>query len=227
MTDPVAALDGTTVAVLGGTGPQGRGLVRRWSAAGIPTVIGSRDADRAAGVAAELAEATGGDVRGLSNADAAAAGDVVVVAVPYDGHADLLRSLAGALAGKIVVDCVNPLGFDKQGGYPLPVPEGSAAQEAAALLPDSIVVAAFHHISAVLFNDPEVSSVETDVLVLGEGEHREATDLVRTLADAIPGVRGVYAGRLRNAHQVEALTANLIAINRRYKVHSGLRITDL
>jgi NADPH-dependent F420 reductase len=223
----MTSLDGTTVAVLGGTGPQGRGLVRRWAAAGIPTVIGSRDADRAAGMATELAAATGGDVRGLGNADAAAAGDVVIVSVPYEGHADLLRSLAGALAGKIVVDCVNPLGFDKQGGYPLQVPDGSAAQEAAALLPDSVVVAAFHHISAVLLDDPEVASVDTDVLVLGEGEHRDATDLVRALADAIPGVRGVYAGRLRNAHQVEALTANLIAINRRYKAHSGLRITDV
>jgi NADPH-dependent F420 reductase len=223
----MASLDGLTVAVLGGTGPQGRGLVRRWAAAGLATVIGSRDADRAADVAAELAEATGGDVRGLANADAAAAADVVVVAVPYDGHADLLRSLAGALAGKIVVDCVNPIGFDERGGYPLPVPDGSAAQEAAALLPDSVVVAAFHHVSAVILDDPEIASVDTDVLVLGEGEHRDATDLVRALADAIPGVRGVYAGRLRNAHQVEALTANLIAINRRYKAHAGLRVTDV
>jgi 8-hydroxy-5-deazaflavin:NADPH oxidoreductase len=223
----MASLDGITVAVLGGTGPQGRGLVRRWAAAGLATVIGSRDAGRAAATADELAEATGGDVRGLSNADAAAAGDVVIVAVPYDGHAELLRSLADALAGKVVVDCVNPLGFDKQGGYPLEVPHGSAAQEAAALLPDSIVVAAFHHVSAVVLNDPEISSVDTDVLVLGEGEDRDATDLVRALADAIPGVRGVYAGRLRNAHQVEAFTANLIAINRRYKAHAGLRVTDL
>ena len=223
----MAALDGLTVAVLGGTGPQGRGLVRRWAAAGIPVLVGSRDAGRAAETAAELAEATGSDVRGLANADAAAAGDVVIVSVPYDGHADLLRSLAGDLAGKVVVDCVNPLGFDQQGAYALAVPDGSAAQEAAALLPDSVVVAAFHHVSAVILNDPAISSVDTDVLVLGEGEHRDGTDLVRALAEAIPGVRGVYAGRLRNAHQVEALTANLIAVNRRYKAHAGLRVTDI
>jgi NADPH-dependent F420 reductase len=223
----MTSLDGLTIAVLGGTGPQGRGLVRRWAEAGLTTVVGSRDAGRAAGVAAELAEATGGDVRGLSNADAAAAGDVVVVAVPYDGHADLLSSLRAELAGKVVVDCVNPLGFDKQGAYALPVPDGSAAQEAAALLPDSVVVAAFHHISAALLGDTDVASIDTDVLVLGEGEHREATDLVRSLADAIPGMRGVYAGRLRNAHQVEALTANLIAINRRYHAHAGVRVTGL
>jgi 8-hydroxy-5-deazaflavin:NADPH oxidoreductase len=223
----MTSLDGITVAVLGGTGPQGRGLVRRWATAGVATVIGSRDAERAGEIAAELAEATGGDVQGLGNADAAATADVVIVAVPYDGHAELLRSLAETLAGKVVVDCVNPIGFDKQGGFALEVPDGSAAQEAAALLPDSIVVAAFHHVSAVVLNDPEISSVDTDILVLGESEHRDATDLVRALADAIPGVRGVYAGRLRNAHQVEALTANLIAINRRYKAHAGLRVTDL
>jgi NADPH-dependent F420 reductase len=223
----MASLEGLTVAVLGGTGPQGRGLVRRWATAGIATVIGSRDAGRAADVAGELADATGGDVRGLANADAAAAGDVVIVAVPYDGHRELLASLRTELAGKVVVDCVNPLGFDKQGGYALDVPDGSAAQEAAALLPDSVVVAAFHHVSAVILNDPEIASVDTDVLVLGEGEDRDATDLVRALADVIPGVRGIYAGRLRNAHQVEALTANLIAVNRRYKAHAGLRLTDV
>jgi hypothetical protein len=223
----MAALGDVTVAVLGGTGPQGRGLARRWAAAGIPVVIGSRDAGRAAATAAELAEATGGDVRGLANADAAAAADVALVAVPYDGHAELLRSLAGALEGKIVVDCVNPLGFDKRGAFALEVGDGSAAQEAAALLPGSVVVAAFHHVSAALLDDPEVTSIETDVLVLGEGEDREATELVQALADAIPGMRGVYGGRLRNARQVEGLTANLIAVNRRYKAHAGLRVTGI
>jgi 8-hydroxy-5-deazaflavin:NADPH oxidoreductase len=223
----MAVPDGLTVAVLGGTGPQGRGLSRRWAAAGLRVVIGSRDAARAAATAAELAEATGGDVRGMANAEAAAAGDVALVAVPYDGHAELLRSLAGPLEGKVVVDCVNPLGFDKQGAFAVDVPAGSAAQEAAALLPGSTVVAAFHHVSATLLDDPEVPSVDTDVLVLGEREDREATDLVAALADSIPGIRGVYAGRLRNARQVEALTANLIAVNRRYRAHAGLRVTDV
>ncbi len=162
---------------------------------------------------------------GADNATAAGQGDVVVVAVPWDGHAELLRDLRGQLAGKVVVDCVNPLGFDKQGAYPLPVEEGSAAQQAAALLPDSTVVGAFHHISAVLLDDPQVTTVETDVLVLGED--REATELVCALASAVPGMRGVYAGRLRNCHQVEAFTANLISINRRYKAHSGIRVTDV
>ena len=158
-----------------------------------------------------------------SNADAAADADVVVVAVPWDGHRELLAELAQVLAGKVVVDCVNPLGFDKQGAFALEVEEGSAAQQAAGLLPESRVVGAFHHVSAVLLEDPELEQVDTDVLVVGDD--REATDLVQALADRVPGMRGVYAGRLRNAHQVEALTANLISVNRRYKTHAGVRIT--
>jgi hypothetical protein len=216
---------GRTVAVLGGTGPQGRGLARRFAAAGLTVVVGSRSRDRAAAVAAELAESVGGDVSGADNAGAAAAGGIVVVAVPWEGHRELLEELAPALAGKVVVDCVNPLGFDKKGAYALPVEEGSATEQAAALLPDSTVVGAFHHVSAVLLEDPSVESVDTDVLVLGDD--RGATDLVQALAGVIPGVRGVYGGRLRNAHQVEAMTANVISINRRYKAHAGLRVTDL
>lgn len=230
MTPPASlpeSLASTTVAVLGGTGPQGRGLARRFAAAGLPVVIGSRSAERASETAQSLAEATGGQVTGADNRAAAVAGDIVVVAVPWDGHGDLLGDLASSLAGKIVVDCVNPLGFDKQGAFALHVEEGSAAQQAAALLPDSTVIGAFHNVSAVKLEDPEVTSVDTDVLVLGEGEDREACDLVRDLAATIPGVRGIYGGRLRNAHQIEALTANLISINRRYKAHAGIRVTDI
>jgi NADPH-dependent F420 reductase len=217
--------DHHTIAILGGTGPHGRGLARRFAQAGLHVVLGSRTAERAEKAAAELSEVTGGHVGGASNADAAAAGDLVLVVVPWDGHGELLESLKGELAGKIVVDCVNPLGFDKQGAYALPVPEGSATQQAAAILTGSRVVGAFHNVSAVLLEDPEVESVDTDVLVLGDD--REATDAVQALADTVPGMRGIYAGRLRNAHQVEALTANLISINRRYKAHAGVRVTDV
>jgi hypothetical protein len=209
------------VAVLGGTGEQGRGLARRLGMAGLSVVLGSRDADRARTAAAELP----GPVTGAANADAARVASIVIVAVPWDGHRELLASLAGELAGRIVVDCVNPLGFDKAGAYALSVAEGSAAEQAAALLPDSTVVAAFHHVSAVVLLDEEADTVDTDVLVLGDD--REATDAVIALADRIPGVRGVYGGRLRNSHQVEALTANLISVNRRYKAHAGVRITDV
>ena len=222
------ALAGLTVAVLGGTGPQGRGLGRRFAAAGLRVVLGSRSAERAAATATEVAgslEASAGPLTGTDNAAAAAQADVVVVAVPWDGHRDLLEELAAALTGKVVVDCVNPLGFDRQGAYALPVPEGSAAQQAAAVLTGSTVVGAFHHVSAVLLEDPAVTSVDLDVLVVGDD--RAATDLVQALASLLPGARGVYAGRLRNAAQVEALTANLISVNRRYRAHAGVRITDL
>ncbi|MDI6911543.1 NADPH-dependent F420 reductase [Nocardioides sp.] len=219
------SLAGKTVSVLGGTGPQGRGLARRFAAAGLPVVIGSRSAERAAATAAELAAATGGDVTGADNPGAATAGDLVVVAVPWEGHGELVAGLAAELTGKVVVDCVNPLGFDNQGAFALAVEEGSAAQQAQALLPASTVVGAFHNVSAVKLEDPEVTSVDTDVLVLGDV--REATDLVQDLCATIPGVRGVYGGRLRNAHQVEALTANLISVNRRYRSHAGVRVTDL
>ncbi|MGI5242198.1 NADPH-dependent F420 reductase [Dactylosporangium sp. CA-139066] len=210
-----------TIAILGGTGPQGRGLARRLALAGFDVAVGSRSAQRAR----ETAAAIGPDLTGGTNAEVVAGADVVIVAVPWDGHAELLKSLAGELAGKVVVDCVNPLGFDKQGPYALDVPEGSAAQQAAALLPDSLVTAAFHHVSAELLEDEAIATCDVDVLVLGDDRH--ATDVVQGIAARIPGMRGIYAGRLRNARQVEALTANLIAINRRYKTHAGIRVTDV
>jgi 8-hydroxy-5-deazaflavin:NADPH oxidoreductase len=221
------AVSRVTLAFLGGTGDQGRGLARRFAIAGHHVVLGSRQVDRAEQAATEL-RATVPDpslVHGATNEAAAAAGDVVVVAVPWEGHEPLIKGLASALAGKVVIDCVNPMGFDSRGAFALDVAEGSAAQQAAALLPDSTVVAAFHHVSAVLLLDPAVGSIETDVLVLGE--ERSATDLVQALVDRIEGMRGVYGGRLRNAGQVEALTANLVSINRRYKAHAGLRVTDI
>jgi len=215
------SLDGLIIGILGGTGDQGRGLARRFALAGHPVIIGSRSRDRAHAAAQE----TGHHVRGLANAEAAREASVVIAAVPWEGHGELLSSLAAELAGKIVVDCVNPLGFDQRGAYALPVAEGSAAEQAAALLPGSRVVAAFHHVSAILLLDPEIDTIDLDVLVLGDD--RQATDLVQALAARIPGVRGIYAGRLRNCGQIEARTANLVSINRRYTAHAGLRITDI
>jgi NADPH-dependent F420 reductase len=220
-----ASLIGKRIAVLGGTGPQGRGLARRFAIAGLDVVVGSRDAARAADVAAELSAETGREVAGYGNAGAAAAGQVVLLAVPWEGHAGLVKELSGVLVGKVVVDCVNPLSFGKHGCSPILVEEGSAVEQAQLLLPDSIVVGAFNTISAVLLNDPDRETVDTDVLVVGDV--REATDLVQDLAATIPGVRGIYAGKQFNAHQIEALTANLISVNRRYKAHSGLRVTDV
>jgi len=227
-TEPTTDVTTLVVGVLGGTGPQGKGLAYRLAVTGQQVLVGSRDAARADAAATELnalRDGAGTEITGADNGTVAAKADVVIVAVPWEGHGALLEALREQLAGKIVVDCVNPLGFDKQGAYALEVPEGSAAQQAAGLLPDSRVTAAFHHISAALLLDAEVPQIDTDVLVLGED--RAATDLVAALAARVPGMRGIYAGRLRNAHQVEALTANLISVNRRYKAHAGIRVTDV
>jgi 8-hydroxy-5-deazaflavin:NADPH oxidoreductase len=211
------------IGVLGGTGDQGRGLARRLAMAGHRVLIGSRD-DARAKIAAE--DVGGGPLlAGGFNHDVAAAADLVIAAMPWAGHAELLDALAGPLAGKIVVDCVNPMGFDSHGAYALRVPEGSAAEQAASLLPESTVVGAFHHVSARMLLDPAVDSIDQDVLVLGD--RRAATDLVIAIAGELPGARGVYGGRLRNCGQVEALTANLVSINRRYSAHAGIRITDI
>ena len=216
-------MSNVVIGVLGGTGDQGRGLARRLSMAGHRIVIGSRSADRAAAAASELG---GGPlVDGGLNHYAATEADVVIAAIPWDGHKGLLAELAEALAGKLVIDCVNPIGFDSHGAYQIAVPEGSAAEQAAAVLSGSTVVGAFHHVSAKLLLDPEVDSMDLDVLVLGDD--RAAIDLVIAIAGEIPGMRGVYGGRLRNCGQVEALTANLVSINRRYKAHAGIRITDV
>jgi hypothetical protein len=211
------------IGVLGGTGDQGRGLARRLSIAGHRVLIGSRDAARAHAAASEL----GGSslLAGGVNAEVAAEADVVIAAMPWDGHRGLLEALREPLADKVVIDCVNPMGFDSHGAYAIVVPEGSAAQQAAEILRDSSVVGAFHHVSAQVLLDPEVDDLDQDVLVLGDD--RAATDLVIAIANELPGVRGVFAGRLRNCGQIEALTANLVSINRRYKAHAGIRITDV
>src|ERR1044072_5874646 len=123
-------VSGLSIGILGGTGDQGKGLARRFALAGHQVVIGSRRAGRAR----EAADSIGSGARGAENAVVATEADLAIVAVPYAGHKALLESLRTELAGKIVVNCVNPLGFDKQGAYALPVEEGSAAQQAAAVL---------------------------------------------------------------------------------------------
>jgi NADPH-dependent F420 reductase len=227
MTNDRTEVDGLTIGILGGTGDQGRGLAYRFARAGLRVFVGSRGADRGQVAAQEIAKLAGvvGDVSGGTNADACQAADLVIVAVPWDGHAETVASLRSNLVGKIVVDCVNPLGFDANGPFALRVPEGSAAEQTESLLPESRVCAAFHHVSAVLLADPSVDRVDLDVMVLGDD--RDAVATVIALAARIDGMRGIYAGRLRNAAQVEALTANLIAINRRYQAHAGLRVTDV
>jgi NADPH-dependent F420 reductase len=214
------------IAVVGGTGPQGKALALRFARAGHEVVIGSRSAERAEVAASEIRDRVGEavEVRGLDNPAAAEAAGIVLLAVPWDGHKELVSGLAPHLAGKLVISCVNPLGFDKRGAYALAVGEGSAAEEAAAVLPESRVVAAFHHVSAKLLLDGD-GPVDTDVLVLGDD--REAKDQVIELVRAVKGMRGIDAGALRLAAHVEGMTASLIAMNRRYRAHAGLRVTDV
>ncbi len=213
------------IAVIGGTGPQGRGLAYRFVRHGHSVVLGSRSAERAEATAAEIrARLPQGQITGSANHDAVAGAEVVVLAVPYDGHDELVASLADALAGTIIVSCVNPLGFDKQGPYGLDV-EQSAAESAAALVPTAVVVGAFHHVSAVsLWGDSDFLDHE-DVLVCGDDA--EAKQVVIDLARTVVGRAGVDAGRLRLARQLEPLTAVLISINKRYKTRSGVAVSGL
>jgi len=214
------------IAVIGGTGPQGRGLAYRWARAGHTVLIGSRSAERAEATAAEIRDrAPGASVASGVNDAVARDAEVVLLAVPYDGHDALVASLAPVLADTTVISCVNPLGFDAQGPYGLDVPGGSAAEEAASLLPDAHVVAAFHHVSAPSLWKSSDPLAHEDVLVCGDDDCAKAVAI--ELARCVTGRDGVDAGRLRMARQLEPLTAVLISVNKRYKVRSGVAISGL
>ena len=217
-----------TIALIGGTGPEGRGLAVRFDLAGRDVVIGSRNAARGESIAAELRESLEGreglgEIRGAANADAVAEAEIVVVTVPYEGHAATLADLADALAGKIVVDAVVPVRFER-GPRPVEVEAGSATEEAAALLPDSRVIGAFHNLSAEILLDPD-RTVHGDVLVTGGDE--EAKRTVFALAEEIEGVRAVDAGPLRYSRFVEGLTILLIGINVRHRAETHVEIFGL
>ena len=215
-----------TIAVIGGTGPQGKGLAYRWARHGHAVTLGSRSPERSSAAAEEIVQRVpGAAVTGAGNADAAEAADVVVLAVPYDGHDALVAELAPQLAGKVVVSCVNPLGFDKRGPYGLDVAQGSAAEAAAALVPDARVVGAFHHVSAVSLWGEEEFLDHEDVLVCGDDAEAKAVAI--ELARPVTGRDGVDAGALRLARQLEPLTAVLISINKRYKTRSGIAVSGV
>ena len=214
MTDTVATTDSPRVGVLGGTGDQGRGLARRLAMSGLTVVVGSRDEARAQA----SAEGLGHGVAGATNAECAATSDIVIAAVPYDGHAELLASLREQLVGKILIDCVNPLGFDKQGAFVLPVPEGSAAQQAQALLPETTVVGAFHTVSAKLLLDtdaPDHKAETMGVLVDWPGEAAWPVKFVFLASESHPpscAVATLAAERVER--QREELNALYVALTR-------------
>jgi 8-hydroxy-5-deazaflavin:NADPH oxidoreductase len=212
------------IGILGGTGKEGAGLALRWAQNGHDVTIGSRDAERARAKAAELSGQAGRAIGGLSNRDAAATADVVVLALPAAGLAATLGDLKDACRGKVVVSAVVPLSF---GGGRLftPPAEGSSAEQVQALLgPEAKVVAAFHHIAA-----HELSAtgqgIECDLLLCGADT--EAKKTVAELGQGM-GLRAVDVGALTNAGPLEGITAVLAAINRRYKLkNSGIKITGL
>lgn len=214
-----------TISVVGGTGPQGKGLAYRFAAAGNQVILGSRDAGRASKRAEEINEKLGKSiVGGAENAAAIEQSDLVLLTVPWDGHADLVASLAAQLAGKIVISCVNPLGFDKFGPFGLVLQE-SAAEEAQRLVPSARIIGAFHHVAALSLWKNEGLLSHEDVLVCGDDE--EAKAAIMELATAVTGKTGIDAGALRLARQLEPLTAVLISMNKRYKTRSGLAITGV
>jgi NADPH-dependent F420 reductase len=225
-----------SIAIIGGTGPEGSGLALRWAQAGETVVIGSRDAQRASEAAAKLREKDSGGtgvparamlVSGAENKAACEFADIVVLTVPFEVQAEMLKQIKPALRpGQILVDTTVPLAASV-GGRPtraLGVWQGSAAQQAAELVPEGVsVVAAFHNVSAELLHHH--GPVDCDVIVCSDD--KQAAQRIRALARKIPGARALDGGKLENARIVEQITAMLIGFNIRSKGHSGLRITGL
>ena len=217
-----------TIAVLGGTGPEGYGLTLRWARAGESVVIGSRDARRAQDAAARIkAAVSNAKVWGDENVNACAAADLLVLTIPFEGHAALLKQIKPAIRpGSIVIDATVPLAASVGGRATrtLGVWQGSAAQQTAELVPNGVsVAAAFHNASAELLNADV--PIDCDVIVCSDDAN--ATQEVRTLAAKIPGVRAIDGGKLETARILEQITALLIGLNIRHKGHSGIRITGL
>jgi NADPH-dependent F420 reductase len=209
------------VGILGGTGPAGRGLAARLAVGGTPVVIGSRDPERAAEVAAHLCEVWPDlnlKIEGAANEDIAQC-DIVVVATPWEGAVDTVKPMAAALAGKVVISMVNALAKEGREFLALVPPRGSMAATIQAVLPDSLVSASFHHLPAsemVKLDGP----VQGDVLVCSD--YPVATQVTVELIDQIEGLRGIDAGTMSQAAPIEAFTAVLISVNIRHKVHSAV-----
>jgi NADPH-dependent F420 reductase len=218
-----------TIAIVGGTGPEGSGLALRWAQAGETIIIGSRDAQRALETAGRLSASAGAEkkISGTENRFACSDAEIVVLTVPFEAHVETLTHIKPALrGGQILIDTTVPLAASI-GGKPtrtLGVWQGSAAQQAAEMVPDGVtVVAAFHNLAADLLKQD--GPVDCDVIVCSDD--KAAGKRVRELARKIPGVRALDGGKLENARIVEQITAVLIGLNIRHKGHSGLRITGL
>jgi 8-hydroxy-5-deazaflavin:NADPH oxidoreductase len=216
------------IAILGGTGPAGTGLALRWARAGETVIVGSRDAQRAQEAANKIKERVGEQARvsGMENGEACAA-DLLVLTVPFEGQAALLKQLKPAIRpGAILIDATVALaaGVGGRASRTLGVWQGSAAQQAAELVPKGVsVVAAFHNLSAELLNGDD--PLDCDVIVCSDDPN--SAQLTRALTAKIPGVRAIDGGKLENARTLEQITALLIGLNIRHKGHAGIRITGL
>jgi len=217
------------IALIGGTGPEGFGLALRWVRAGETVIIGSRDSQRAQEAADKIKQAVGpsAKISGQDNVAACSAADLIVLTIPFQGHAALLKQLKPALRpGTIVMDATVPLAASVGGraSRTLGVWQGSAAQETAELVPEGVpVVAAFQNVGAEMLNGD--GPVDCDVIVCSDNP--EASRVARDLATKIPGVRAIDGGKLENARILEQITALLVGMNIRHKGHSGIRITGL
>ena len=217
------------IPILGGTGALGYGLALRWARAGVPVVIGSREAERAEQAAAKVgAQVPGASVTGFGNERAATAGPIVFLTVPFRAHSETLNNLRGALQpGQTLVDCTVPLAAAVSGKATrsLGVWQGSAAQQAAEMVPEGVsVVAALHSVGAPKLADLD-ADLDEDVLVCGDRKADKAP--VASLIERIDGLRAINAGPLEIARIAEQLTPLLISINVRYKAHAGLKLTGL
>jgi NADPH-dependent F420 reductase len=214
------------VGILGGTGPAGRGVAARLADAGVRVTIGSRDAGRAVGVAADVVDRWPGrnlEISGAENAGAAKA-EVVVVATPWDSAVATVRALREPLTGKVVVSMANALVKEGREVLALMPPRGSMAAAVQAVLPESLVAAAFHHLPASEMEDLE-SGLQADVLVCSD--HPEATAITVGMVERVGGLRPLDAGSLSQAAAIEAFTAVCITLNIRHKAHSTLRIAGI
>jgi NADPH-dependent F420 reductase len=217
------------IAILGGTGPAGMGLALRWARAGETVLIGSRDQRRAKDAADKIREKIGSHakVSGVENSAACAASDILVLTVPFEGQATLLKQLKPAIrTGSILIDATVALaaGVGGRASRTLGVWQGSAAQQAAELVPKGVSVAsAFHNLSAELLNGDE--ALDCDVIVCSDDA--SAAQVAFALAAKIPGVRAIDGGKLENSRTLEQITALLIGLNIRHKGHAGIRITGL
>jgi len=214
------------VGILGGTGPLGRGLAVRLAAAGTAVTVGSRDAGRAADVVGEVRRRWPGRTLALTGGpnEEAAAGDVVVVATPWDAAVPTVRTLADALSGKLVVSVANALVKQGRELHPLVPPRGSVAGAVQAALPASLVAAAGHHLPAAALEDLD-DALGADVLVCSD--HPEARARTMDLVSSITGLRALDAGSLASASAIEAFTAVLVNLNITYKAHTTLRLAGL